>query len=90
MRGVIVPRSSVARKKSPAKQPLHLTGTTPEERDALSDANDEIIAVRAPNSAIASLPLAGPLRNPGFEVTPWRARPETTKSALGMYCPSHL
>ena len=63
---------------------------TSEELEHLSDANDEIIAVMAPNAAIASLPLAGPLRNPGFDVTPWQARPETTKSGLGMYCPSHL
>lgn len=63
---------------------------TPEELERLSHENEEIIAVRAPNSAIASLPLPGPLRNPGFDVVPWQARPETTKSGLGMYCPSHL
>ena len=73
-----------------AANPLNLNGVTPEERDRLSDANDALITVRAPNSAIASLPLIGPLRNPGFDTVPWAARPETTKSGLGMYCPSHL
>jgi hypothetical protein len=58
--------------------------------EMLSDKNDAVIAVRAPNSAIASLPLPGPLRNPGFEGVPWQPRTETTKSGLGMYCPSHL
>lgn len=77
-------------KKSLQKKPLNLTGVTQEEMELLSDGNDALIAVRAPNSAIASLPLPGPLRNPGYDTVPWVARPEVTKSGLGVYCPSHL
>ena len=61
-----------------------------EEIALLSDANDAVIAAKTPGAAIASLPLPGPLRNPGFEVSPWRARPEVTSAGLGQYCPSHL
>ncbi len=78
--------------KSPAKRknPLDLDGLSREEIERLSDANDAIIEAKVPGAAIASLPLPGPLRNPGFEITPWRARPEVTRSGLGQYCPSHL
>lgn len=69
---------------------LDLGDLPPDEIERLSDANDEMIAVRSPGAAIASLPLPGPLRNPGFDVTPWQARTETTTTGLGQYCPSHL
>jgi len=69
---------------------LDLEGLAPDEIKQLSDANDAIIAARTPGSALASLPLPGPLRNPGFETVPWRARPETTTTGLGQFCPSHL
>lgn len=70
--------------------PLGLEGVTPEERERLSAANDAQIMTMAKATPIASLPLAGPLRNPGFEVRPWVARPEITQGKLGMYCPTHL
>lgn len=72
-----------------AANPLNLNGVTPEEIERLSDDNERQLAVRNHGTAIASMPLAGPLRNPGFEVTPWRARPEI-EGNLGKYCPKHL
>jgi hypothetical protein len=69
--------------------PLGLDGIDPAERERLSDENEKLLAVAHHGTAQASLPLPGPMRNPGFAVTPWVARPEI-EGNIGKWCPKHL